>query len=194
MNGFRYYILFVDHYSRFTWLYLLKSKTEAFSKFVYFHALIKTQFSATIKCFRLDGGGEFTSNEFKSYLSHHGISCHLSCPYTPQQNGVVERKHRHVVKTTVTMLSQASMPSSYWSFAAQTTVSLNNILPTSMLNWVSPWTKLFSTTPDLTQLKVFGCACYPNLRPYNTHKLEPKTRECVFIGYPSHSKGYLCLD
>ena len=117
MNGFRYYILFVDHYSRFTWLYLLKSKTEAFSKFVYFHALIKTQFSATIKCFRLDGGGEFTSNEFKSYLSHHGISCHLSCPYTPQQNGVVERKHRHVVETTVTMLSQASMPSSYWSFA-----------------------------------------------------------------------------
>ena len=118
MNGFRYYILFVDHYSRFTWLYLLKSKTEAFSKFVYFHALIKTQFSATIKCFRLDGGGEFTSNEFKSYLSHHGISCHLSCPYTTQQNGVVERKHRHVVETTVTMLSQASMPSSYWSFAA----------------------------------------------------------------------------
>ena len=91
MNGFRYYILFVDHYSRFTWLYLLKSKTEAFSKFVYFHALIKTQFSATIKCFRLDGGGEFTSNEFKSYLSQHGISHHLSCPYTPQQNGVVEK-------------------------------------------------------------------------------------------------------
>ena len=92
------------------------------------------------------------------------------------------------------MLSQASLPSSYWSFAAQTAVSLINILPTSVLHWVSPWTKLFSTIPDLTQLKVFGCACYPNLRPYNTHKLEPKTRECVFIGYPSNSKGYLCLD
>ena len=92
------------------------------------------------------------------------------------------------------MLSQASLPSSYWSFAAQNAVSLINILPTSVLHWVSPWTKLFSTTPDLTQLKVFGCACYPNLRPYNTHKLEPKTRECVFIGYPSYSKGYICLD
>ena len=82
------------------------------------------------------------------------------------------------------MLSQASLPSSYWSFAAQTAVSLINILPMSVLHWVSPWTKIFSTTPDLTQLKVFGCACYPNLRPYNTHKLEPKTRERVFIGYP----------
>ena len=75
---------------------------------------------------------------FKSYLSQHGISHHLSCPYTPQQNGVVERKHRHVVETTVTMLSQASLPSSYWSFAAQTAVSLINILPTSVLHWVSP--------------------------------------------------------
>ena len=86
------------------------------------------------------------------------------------------------------------MPYSYWSFSAQTAANLINLLLTSVLGWISPWSKLYSTTPDLSQLKVFGCACYPNLRPYNTHKLEPRTRECIFIGYPTHSKGYLYLD
>ena len=83
VNGFRYYILFVDHYSRFSWFYLLKSKSEAFDKFVHFNAMVANQFSLKIKTFRSDGGGEFTSNEFKSYLSNHGITHQLSCPHTP---------------------------------------------------------------------------------------------------------------
>ena len=68
------------------------------------------------------------------------------------------------------------------------------MLPTSVLGWQSPWSTLYSTLPDVSQFKIFGCACYPNLRPYTTHKLEPRTRECIFIGYPTHTKGYLCLD
>lgn len=103
------------------------------------------------------------------------------------------KESTNILLRPVTILSQAFMPFSYWSFAAQTVVSLINILPTFELNWISPQTKLYSTNPDLTQLKVFGCACYPNLRRYNTHKLEPRTRECIFIGYPPNSKAYLCL-
>ena len=83
VNGYKYYILFVDHYSRFSWLYLLKSKSEAFTKFVHFNAMVANQFSLKIKTFKSDGGGEFTSNEFKAYLSNHGIAHHISCPYTP---------------------------------------------------------------------------------------------------------------
>ena len=83
VNGYKYYILFVDHYSRFSWLYMLKSKSEAFTKFVHFNAMVANQFSLKIKTFRTDGGGEFTSNEFKAYLSNHVIAHHISCPYTP---------------------------------------------------------------------------------------------------------------
>ena len=90
-------------------------------------------------------------------------------------------------------MSQASIPS-YWSYAIQTSISLINLLPTSVLNFHSPWSKLYSTKLDLSQLKVFGCACYPNLRPYTSHKLEPRTVECIFLGYPTGFKGYLCLD
>ena len=145
VNRFRYYILFVDHYSRFSWLYLLKSKSNAFIKFVHFNAMIENQFSSKIKTFRSDGGGEFTSSDFKSYLSQHGITHHLFYPYTPQQNGVVERKHRHIIETTVTLLSQASMPYSYWTFATQATINLINLLPTLVLGWKSPWFKLCSS-------------------------------------------------
>ena len=138
VNGFRYYILFVDHYSRFSWLYLLKSKSKAFDKFVHFNAMVANQFSLKIKTFRSDGGGEFTSNEFKSYLSNHGITHQLSCPHTPQQNGVVERKHRHIIETIITLLSQASLDYSCGTFAAQTAVTLINLLPTLVLDWKSP--------------------------------------------------------
>ena len=69
-----------------------------------------------------------------------------------------------------------------------------SLLPTSVLGFQSPWSKLYSSSPDLSQLKVFGCACYPLLRPYSSHKLNPRTKECVFLGYSPRSKGYLCLD
>ena len=113
INGYKYYIIFVDHFTCFTWMYLLTNKSEVNSKFVMFHAMIKTQFSSTIKTLRSDGGGEFTSKSFESFLSSNGIQHQISCPYTPQQNGLFERKHRHLIETTITLLSQASIPSTY---------------------------------------------------------------------------------
>ena len=169
-----------------------KSKSEVFSKFVLFNGIIETHFSSKIKTFRFDGGGEYTSSAFKSYLLQHCIIHQISCPYT--QNGLVERNHRHLIETTITLLSQASISTTYWPYVVLTVVSLINLLPTSVLNFVSPWYKLYSSHPDLFWLKVFGYACYPCFRPYTTYKLEPRTKECLFLGYSSNSKGYLCLD
>ena len=150
IDGFRYYVQFVDHFTRFTWLYLLKSKSEVFSKFLEFKAMVETQFSTRIKTLRFDGGGEYTSSAFKSFLLQHGITYQMSCLYTPQQNGLVEKKHRHLVETTITLLSQASMPIVYWPYAILTTVFLINLLPTSVLGFTSPWSKLYSSSPDLS--------------------------------------------
>ena len=121
--------------------------------------MIKNQFSTQIKTFRSNGGGEYTSTKFKTYLSQQGIIHQISCPYTPQQNGLVEKKHRHLIKTIITLLSHASLPSSYWSYAILTTVTLINLLPTPVLDFDSPWSRLYSSPPDISQLKVFGCAC-----------------------------------
>lgn len=86
------------------------------------------------------------------------------------------------------------MPSNFWSDAFLTAVYLINRMPTKNLQSTSPWQKLFSSKPNYSTLKVFGSACYPWLRPYSQHKLAPRTKRCLFIGYSLNYKGYECLD
>uniref|UniRef100_A0A2N9FT93 Integrase catalytic domain-containing protein n=1 Tax=Fagus sylvatica TaxID=28930 RepID=A0A2N9FT93_FAGSY len=193
-NGYRYYLLFVDDFSRFSWLFLLKHKSEVLTTFKHFKATVENQLSTQIKYLRTDCGGEYSSNAFTDFCSSHGITHQFSCPHTPQQNGIVERKHRHIVESALTILSHASLPITYWTYAVSTAVHLINRLPTPKLSHISPWEKLFHKPPDLTHLKTFGCLCFPYLRPYNTHKLQPRSTPCLFLGYPSHTKGYICLD
>ena len=193
-NGYRYYILFVDDFTHFNWLYLLKHMSDVFTTFKTFKATVENQFSTQIKFLRTDCGGEYTFNEFNAYYASIGITHHLSCPHTPQQNGIVERKHRHIVECALTLISHASLPLVHWTYAITTTIHLINRLPTPRLSHKSPWEKLFHKSPDISHLKTFGCLCFPLLRPYNTHKLQPRSTPCIFVGYPAYSKGYICLN
>lgn len=92
------------------------------------------------------------------------------------------------------MLSHSSLPLPYWSYAVSTATHIINWLPTPLLNHKSPWEILFQSKPDLLYLRSFGCTCFPLLIPYNKHKLQPHTKHCIFLGYPTHSKGYICLE
>ena len=118
----------------------------------------------------------------------------MSCPHTPQQNGVAERKHRHLIQCALALLSESNLPMSHWHYAVSTAAHVINRLPTPNLSYKSPWEVLFNTSPDLTHHRAFGCQCFPLLTPYTAHKLYPKTTPCVFLGYPINSKGYLCFD
>lgn len=153
-----------------------------------------TQFSAIVKIFQSDGGGECTSNKFQQYLSKHGILHHKSCPYTPEHNGLAERKHRHLVETAITLLQTAKLPNQFWFHACATASYLINRKPSASLNMQSPFQKLYNTVPEIKHLRVFGCACFPLLKPYNISKLQPKTTTCVFLGYVGQHKGFICLD
>ena len=92
------------------------------------------------------------------------------------------------------MLHHSNLSLSYWSYAFSTAIYLINRVPSSVLNFISPWEKLYDQKPPLHALKTFGCAYYPFLKPYNSHKFDPKSRQCIFLGYPPQSKGYICLD
>ena len=138
INDLKYYVLFVDDYSKFTWLFLLKFKFDVFEVFKYFKATVENQLDSKIKILRTDRGGEFTSNVFKRFCSSNGIIQHLTCPHPPQQNGVAERKHRHLVECALTMLSHSQLPPSYWSYAISTAVHIINRLPTPNLDNLTP--------------------------------------------------------
>ena len=132
--------------------------------------------------------------KLNSFFRSIGIEHHVSCPHAHQQNGSAERKHRHIVEVGISLLAHASMPLKYWDEAFIAATYLINRLPSKVIGNTTPLERLFHQKPDYNSLKVFGCACYPNLRPYNRHKLEFLSTQCVFLGYSNLLKGYKCLE
>ncbi|KAE8697713.1 hypothetical protein F3Y22_tig00110610pilonHSYRG00140 [Hibiscus syriacus] len=190
-NGFRYYISFVDAFTRHTWLYLLKDKSQALLAFQLFQQLVKNQFGVTIKAVQSDWGGEYRS--ISSVLSKSGIVHRVTCPHTSEQNGVAERKHRHIVELGLVLLAQASLPMKYWSYAMVTAAHLINRLPTKVLDGITPFEKLYKKMPDYSSLKVFGCQCFPHLRPFQNHTLSFRSQSCTNLGFSPQHKGFQCL-
>jgi hypothetical protein len=188
----KYYISFIDDYSKFTWVYLLRHKSDAFTIFHEFQNLVERMFNRKIIAMQTDWGGEYV--RLNSLFRKIGITHLVSCPHAHQQNGVAERKHRHIVEVGLALLATASMPLKYWDQAFLTAVYLINRTPTKLLNFDTPLHKLLGSTPDYSALRIFGCACWPNLRPYNSHKLQFRSVRCVFLGYSVMHKGYKCLD
>ncbi|XP_071921648.1 retrovirus-related Pol polyprotein from transposon RE1 isoform X2 [Coffea arabica] len=191
---YRYFVTFIDDYSRFTWIYFLRTKAEVFTVFQTFVAYIETQFSTTIKIFQSDNGGEYVSHNFQAFLQHKGILSQRSCPYTPQQNGVAERKNRHLLDIVRTLLLQSTMPSKFWVEALTTAVYLINRLPSQQLGFDSPYYRLFGVHPDYHMLHPFGCVCFVHLPPHERHKLTAQSVRCAFMGYSTTQKGFLCYD
>ncbi|PKU81153.1 Retrovirus-related Pol polyprotein from transposon TNT 1-94 [Dendrobium catenatum] len=192
--GYRYYVSFIDDFSRYTWIYPLMQKSDVFYKFLEFQKMVERQFQTHIRKLRTDGGGEFINNKFKTHLKSQGIIHQFTCPYTPAQNGVAERKHRHITETTRILLIDASLPTYLWVDTLLTAVYLINCLPSPNTHNKSPHELLYQKPPNYSNLKVFGSLCYPWLKPYSSNKLSPLSYPCIFIGYAPFQKGYRCLD
>ncbi|PKU81159.1 Retrovirus-related Pol polyprotein from transposon TNT 1-94 [Dendrobium catenatum] len=193
-QGFKFYVIFVDDYTRYTWIFPLRYKSDVFSTFVNFKNQVENFTLQHIKTLRTDGGTEFVNLAFKNYLLTHGITHQLSCPYTPEQNGLSERKHRHIIETARTLLITASMPNVYWPEAVTTSVYLINRLPSSTIANSTPIELMYNRKPVYRELKVFGCKCYPLSPPQIRNKLMPTAQPCVFLGYSDVFKGYRCLN
>ena len=118
-----------------------------------------------IKCFRCHLGGEYTSNKFYQLFSLDGTIHQTSCTDTPEQNGVAERKHRHIIETARSLLLFAFVPCEFWGEAVFTAVSLINTIPSSHSSGLSPFEKLYGYVPDYFSFRVFGCTCFV-LRPH----------------------------
>ncbi|KAM1789243.1 hypothetical protein ACFX11_039423 [Malus domestica] len=195
-SGIRSFVTFIDDCTQMTWLYLLKHKSDVFMVFKTFHTMVQTQFSTRIRILRFDNGSEYVNNDFTHYLTNHGIFHETTCPQTPQQNGVVERKNSHLLETARSLLIGAYVPRSFWDVALQTATYLINRMPSKVLNFLIPLQVLATFVPLpsvlVLPLRVFGCVAFVHLHKNQRTKLDPCAIRCIFMGYEIHQKGYRC--
>ncbi|XP_010260889.1 PREDICTED: uncharacterized protein LOC104599848 [Nelumbo nucifera] len=159
-----------------------------------FFKLVKTQFSTVIKSVRSDNGTEFLSQECHSFFTDLGVLHQKSCVYTPQQNGVVERKHRHLLQLAQVLIFQVDLRIKFWGDALLTTTHLINKLPSVVLSWKSPYELLFNKPPDYSYLRVFGCLSYATNVQSHKSKFSPRAHKCIFIGYAHGYKAFKLYD
>ncbi|GJY26343.1 putative RNA-directed DNA polymerase [Tanacetum coccineum] len=188
-DGFRYFLTIVDDYTRGVWIYLLKTKDEVFDLFTSFINHIQNQFKCSIKTVRSDNGTEFVNNKMALLFNNLGIVHQTSCAYTPQQNGIAERKHRHLLNVARSLLFQSGIPLSMWPECILTAAYLVNRLPSSVLNGKSPFELVYRVKPNLSHLRSFGCLCYSTVLN-NSDKFSSRSEKCVLIGFSSTKKAY----
>lgn len=190
-EGYRYWITFIDDFSRFWVVVQLRKKSEAFDAFKRFKAYAENQLNRKIKALRDDKGGEYMSKEFDSFLASAGIARQHTVRNEPHQNGVAERANRTLSEGVTTMLVEAKLPASFWGFGLNAFVHVHNRSPTSAVADKTPYECWFKSKPVVSHFRVFGCLSYVHVQKDKRKGLEPHAQKAVFIGYPSEYKGWM---
>ena len=177
----------IDDYSRKIWLYILKEKSEAFTKFKDWCKLMETEKGCCLKCLRTDNGLEFCSREFDVFCLEKGIKRHRTVPLNPQQNGVAERANRTILERVRSMLLASGMEKKFWAETAATAVKLMNMCPSSSIGGDNPDFKWYGEFGNYSHLRIFGCKAYSHLKK---SKLDARALRCVMLGYQPRVKGY----
>ncbi|RVX20257.1 Retrovirus-related Pol polyprotein from transposon TNT 1-94 [Vitis vinifera] len=197
-HGQKYFISFIDDFSRYMYLYILHNKNEALDVFKVFKAEVEKQYGKQIKIVRSDRGGEYygryledgqSPGPFAKFLQEHGIVAQYTMPGSPDQNGVAERRNRTLLDMVRSMLSSSKLPKFLWTEALKTAVYILNRVPTKAVP-KTPFELLKGWKPSLRHMRVWGCSS--EVRIYNPQekKLDPRTISGYFIGYAEKSKGY----
>ena len=190
----RYFITFIDDYTRKTWVYFMKEKSEALEVFKKFKMQVEKTTGLYIKALRSDRGGEYMSTAFKSYCEEQGIRRFLTAPYSPQQNGVAERKNRTILDMVRSMLKSKNMPKEFWAEAVQCAVYVQNRCPHAKMGDQTPQEAWSGRKPTVSHLRVFGSVAYAHVPDQRRTKLDDKSKKYVFIGYDEKTKAFKLFD
>ncbi|GKB47380.1 retrovirus-related pol polyprotein from transposon TNT 1-94 [Tanacetum coccineum] len=194
VNGKKYILVIVDDYSRFTWVKCLRSKDEAPAFIINFLKMIQVRLKETVRRIRTDNGTKFVNQTLREYYEKVGISHETSVACSPQQNGVVERRNRTLIKVARTMLIYAKAPLFLWAEAVATACYTQNRSMIRRRHGKTPYELLHNKPPDLSYLHVFGALCYPTNDSENLGKLQPKADIGIFIGYAPTKKAFRTWD
>ncbi|KAM2243153.1 hypothetical protein PS2_009934 [Malus domestica] len=194
IGGMRYMVTFIDDFSRYVWVFFVKEKFDTFSKFKKFRESAEGEVGKKIRCLLIDNRGEYSSSEFSQYLRECRIRHQYTCANTPQQNGVAERKNRHLAEVCRSMLHAKNVSGRFWAEAMRIAAFGINRLPQPRLEFVSPFEKLWNIKPTVSYFRVFGCVCYVFVPNHLRSKFDKKAVRCIFVGYDIQRKGWKCCD
>ncbi|KAJ4805895.1 Pol [Rhynchospora pubera] len=186
----RYVFVVVDDYSRFTWVFFLAHKEEAFDHFVKFSNRVENEKGLKISRIRSDHGREFENAKFDELYIEKGYKQEFSAPRTPQQNGVVERKNRTLQELARTMLHEFAVPKFLWAEAVNTACHVVNRACIRSQLKKTPFELWFGHTPNISYFRVFGSKCFVLDESPKVTKFDAKSLPGIFVGYSTTSKAY----
>ncbi|GJY51077.1 retrovirus-related pol polyprotein from transposon TNT 1-94 [Tanacetum coccineum] len=187
-GGNKYFITFIDDCTKYCYFYLLKSKDEAIDKFVLYKTEVENQLGKKIKVVRSDRGGEYVA-PFAELCAKHGIRHEFTAPYSPQQNGIAERKNRTLKEMVTAMLISSGMSQDMWGEAILTATYLLNKIPRKEKE-ETPYELWMGRKPSYQYLRVWGCLAKVAVPTPKAQKIGPKSVDCIFIGYAKKSTAY----
>jgi hypothetical protein len=185
--GYRYWVTFIDDWSRYGWTYLLKHKSDVFKAFKAFKAFVELQYSVSIECLHNDKGGEYIGHIWDAYFAETGICCEHTMEGMLQQGGVAECRNCTLEEHVVAMLNSARLPTQFWGKALYTYSRLLNMIPSAAIPArTTPFKMANKRKPDYSTLCVFGCRAWAHVRCKKRRSLEPHAKPCVFLGIPDN--------
>lgn len=193
IGGNKYFVTFIDLYSRYSEVYFIKKKSDVTGVTINFINKLKTQMERKPKILRTDRGLEYLNSELQNFLEKEGIQTQCTVGYAPEQNGVAERKNRTLMEAARSMLSSASLPKQFWAEAVDTANYVLNRVPDKVTG-ITPYEKFLEKKPRLDQFHEFGEDVYVMIPYEKRRKLDNKAVKMKFIGYDSAAKGYRLVD
>jgi hypothetical protein len=193
LSGNRYFLLLVNDYSHYMWVALLATWDVAPTVIWNIQAAAECKSGKKQCALRTDRGGEFTAAHINEYFTELGVHHELTSPYTPQQNGVVERQNQTVVETARSMLKAKDLHGIFWGEAVTTTVYALNCMPTRGNNGRTPYEVWVGNMPAVHHMCTFGSVVHVKTTCY-LKKLDDHSKPMIFVGYAPGSKVHQAYD
>ncbi|WVZ51384.1 LOW QUALITY PROTEIN: hypothetical protein U9M48_002536 [Paspalum notatum var. saurae] len=190
ISGKWYVLVVVDDFSRFSWVFFMEFKDEAFGFVRDLVLRLRNESHKAMRAIRSDNGGEFRNSRFENFCRDLGLEHQFSSPYTPPQNGVVERKNRTLVEMARTMLDEHRTPRHFWAEAVNTACYIANRIFLRAFLGKTSYELRFGRQPSVKHLRAFGCRCFVLKKAGHLDKFESRCLDGIFLGYASNSRAF----
>lgn len=171
----------------------ISHKSQVLSKFQQFVHLVETSTRQKVKALRSDNGGEFTSTAFSTYCASKGIVRELPPPYTPERNGIAERRNRSLLDITRCLLLDKQLPGYLWGEAIKAAAEILNLRSTKRHPDKTPEELFTGKKPSISHLKIFGSPAFAHVPKVARSKLAPRSEQCILLSFDNAAKAYRCF-